>query len=47
MQGARRIPRIPLPEGWPKRIRSAVIEAISLALRRKLGFDIDVEVDWN
>jgi hypothetical protein len=26
-----RLSRLPLPQGWPKRIRSAVIEAISLA----------------
>ena len=26
-----RIPKIPLPKGWPRRVRSAIIHAISLA----------------
>ena len=31
MRDANRIPRFPLPKGWPRRARSAVIHAISLA----------------
>ena len=31
MAGSTPPPRIPLPRGWPQRVRSAVIHAISLA----------------
>ena len=31
MAGSPPPPRIPLPRGWPSRVRSAVIHAISLA----------------
>jgi hypothetical protein len=31
MVGPTRLPRIPLPSGWPPRVRSAVIHVISLA----------------
>ncbi len=31
MAGSTRAPRIPLPNGWSQRVRSAVIHAISLA----------------
>ena len=31
MAGSTPPPRIPLPRGWPRRVRSAVIHAISLA----------------
>ncbi len=31
MAGSPPPPRIPLPRGWPRRVRSAVIHAISLA----------------
>ena len=31
MAGSTRLPRIPLPRNWPRRVRSAVIHAISLA----------------
>ncbi len=31
MVGSTPPPRIPLPRGWPRRVRSAVLHAISLA----------------